>query len=197
MKIVIINTGCANIFSLKIAIKRLGYQPIITNNKKIIEQSDKIFLPGVGTSKSAMSFLNKKKIVKLIKNYDRPVLGICLGMQLLGKNSEESPGILNLNIIEESSKLINTKKLPLPHMGWNKIKILKENNLFYDVDQESYFYFLHSYAMSINENTISSVFYDGYFSAAIQKNNFFGVQFHPERSGKAGEKLLKNFLEII
>ncbi|MFT8229707.1 MAG: imidazole glycerol phosphate synthase subunit HisH [Enterobacterales bacterium] len=196
MKIVILNTECSNLLSVSIAIKRIGYNPIISSDPKIIFQADKVLLPGVGTANSAMEVLKKKKLVNIIKKLKQPILGICLGMQLFGSYSCENGHIKTLNIIDVPVIHIKTSNLPLPHVGWNKINICKNSNLFKGINQSDYFYFIHSYIMPICNFTISTTNYGIPFSSTIKYKNFFGVQFHPERSGKSGNLLLKNFLEM-
>jgi len=196
MNIVILDTGCSNLFSVSSAIRRIGYQPIISNQKKIILQADKLFLPGIGTALIAMQQLQKFEIVDLIKSYTRPILGICLGMQLFGTFSEENNGIKTLGIIESKVEYIKNPYLPIPHIGWNQVIIRRNSCLFRDIIDKSYFYFVHSYSMFLCSATIAEVHYGKTFTAAIEYNNFFGVQFHPERSGMIGLQLLKNFLEI-
>ncbi|XBC38276.1 MAG: imidazole glycerol phosphate synthase subunit HisH [Buchnera aphidicola (Floraphis choui)] len=195
-RVVIINTGCANLSSIKYAVCRLGYNPIISTSKEDILNSNKMLLPGVGTAYSAMCMLKKLNLLNLIKDYQQPLLGICLGMQLLSSFSSESKGTYMLNIINSPVYLLNSNSLPLPHNGWNNVEICTNNILFHGIENNSKFYFLHSYAFYINKYTIAKTLYNIYFSAAIQKNNFFGVQFHPEKSGELGLKVLKNFLEI-
>lgn len=197
MKIVIIDTKCSNLLSITTAIKKIGFYPTISNDVNVISQADKLFLPGVGSAQSAMKQLNKEKIVNIIKKHNKPILGICLGMQLLSKKSEENKKTNTLGIIDIETKRIQNNKLPLPHMGWNKIKILKKHNLFNNIhDANAYFYFAHSYAIPICDVTIASTYYNHLFTSVLMYKNFFGVQFHPEKSGKIGKQLLKNFLEI-
>ncbi|MEG3136195.1 imidazole glycerol phosphate synthase subunit HisH [Rouxiella sp. T17] len=196
MNVVILDTGCANLFSVNAAIKRLGYEPKISREADVVLQSDKLFLPGVGTAQAAMDKLEERDLIELIKACTQPVLGICLGMQLLAAASEESGGIQTLGIIDKNVIKMPDRGLPLPHMGWNKVKALAGNHLFRGIDEDAYFYFVHSYAMPVCENTIAQTLYGEPFSAAVAKDNFFGVQFHPERSGSAGAQLLKNFLEM-
>ncbi|MXP50897.1 imidazole glycerol phosphate synthase subunit HisH [Pantoea sp. SoEX] len=196
MKIVILDTGCSNILSVKWAIKRIGHDSCITSNPDIVLGADKIILPGIGTTKTVMKNLSKNNLNNLIKLFKKPILGICLGMQIMGSYSEENEGIDTLRIIDTPVLLMNVKNLNLPHIGWNKIKFLSDNYLFKNIKDGSYFYFMHSYAMPINKYAIGQFCYGKNFTAVIQKNNFFGVQFHPERSSKAGSQLLKNFLEI-
>ena len=196
MNVVILDTGCANLSSVKWAVERLGYTPDVSRDPDVVLRADKLFLPGVGTARAAMNQLEERDLVDLIKACTQPVLGICLGMQLLGSSSEENGGISTLGIIDAECGLMDTRGLPLPHMGWNQITAQAGNHLFRGIDEESYFYFVHSYAMPVNASTIAQCDYGQPFTAAVQKDNFYGVQFHPERSGKAGAQLLKNFLEM-
>lgn len=196
MNVVILDTGCANLSSVKWAVERLGYTPDVSRDPDVVLRADKLFLPGVGTARAAMGQLEARDLVDLIKACTQPVLGICLGMQLLGSSSEENGGVNTLGIIDTACGLMDTQGLPLPHMGWNQITAQAGNHLFRGIDEESYFYFVHSYAMPVNASTIAQCDYGQPFTAAVQKDNFFGVQFHPERSGKAGAQLLKNFLEM-
>ncbi|QCI27085.1 imidazole glycerol phosphate synthase subunit HisH [Buchnera aphidicola] len=196
MNIVILDTNCSNLLSVKLSIKKLGYHPIISSDVNIISHADKLLIPGVGSASEIITQLSKKKLINVIKNISCPTLGICLGMQLLSSFSSESHGVKMIGIIDVPVQLLDSKELPLPHTGWNQITITKSNPLFKDINSGSWFYFIHSYAFPINEYTIANSFYNVYFSSAIQKNNFFGVQFHPEKSGLLGSKLLLNFLEM-
>ena len=196
MNVVILDTGCANLSSVKWAIQRLGYDPLVSREAEVVLQADKLFLPGVGTAQAAMDQLRQRELIELIKACTQPTLGICLGMQLLGASSDESGGIKTLGIIDQPVNKMQDVGLPLPHMGWNQITPQAGNHLFRGIDDGAYFYFVHSYAMPINEFTIAQCNYGEPFTAAVQKDNFFGVQFHPERSGAAGAKLMKNFLEM-
>ncbi|XBC43404.1 MAG: imidazole glycerol phosphate synthase subunit HisH [Buchnera aphidicola (Meitanaphis flavogallis)] len=196
MRIVIVNTGCSNLSSIRYAICRLGYNPIISSSRDEILHASKIVLPGVGTAYAAMHALKKFELLDLIKTCQQPLLGICLGMQLLASFSHESSGINMLNIVNSPVCLLESNLLPRPHNGWNNVEICKQNTLFQGIDNNSKFYFLHSYVLYINQYTIAQTLYNVAFSSAIQKNNFFGVQFHPEKSGDLGLKVLKNFLEI-
>ncbi|CAH0540561.1 imidazole glycerol phosphate synthase subunit HisH [Vibrio marisflavi] len=200
-KVVIIDTGCANISSVKFAIERLGYQVSISKDPEVVLSADKLFLPGVGTAKEAMSNLEQRDLIELIKKVEKPLLGICLGMQLLGKLSEEKGSGANdtvdcLGISQGEIRLLETGDLPLPHMGWNTVEAIEGNPLFNGIEKGNYFYFVHSYAMPVGEDTIAQCEYGQPFTAALQKGNFYGVQFHPERSSKAGSKLIQNFLEL-
>ncbi|RKS87249.1 imidazole glycerol phosphate synthase subunit HisH [Orbus hercynius] len=195
MEIVILDTGCANLSSVKYAIERLGYSPIITANPEQVLQSDKLFLPGVGTAASAMAQLQERNLIELIKVCTQPILGICLGMQLLAKHSQEGD-VDTLGMIDETIEKIPDCGLPIPHMGWNNVYPKAGHHLFRNIPDGSYFYFVHSYALLLCSATIAETRYGENFSAAVQKDNYFGVQFHPERSGAVGAQLLKNFLEM-
>lgn len=196
MDVVILDTGCANLSSVKYAIERLGYRPSISREAEIVFNADKIFLPGVGTAQAAMENLEERNLIELIKACTQPVLGICLGMQLLASSSEENGGINTLGIIDTSVQRMPDLGLPLPHMGWNQVIAKADNRLFRGIDDNAYFYFVHGFAMPICKDTIAQTLYGEPFTAAVEKDNFFGVQFHPERSGSAGAQLLKNFLEM-
>ena len=196
MDVVILDTGCANLYSVKWAIQRLGYVPEISREPDVVLNADKLFLPGVGTAQAAMDQLRERDLIGLIKACTQPVLGICLGMQLLGSRSDESGGIETLGIIDQPVEQMQADGLPLPHMGWNKVTPKAGNRLFQGIDNGAYFYFVHSFAMPVNANTIAQCNYGAPFTAAVQQDNFYGVQFHPERSGAAGAQLLKNFLEM-
>lgn len=193
--IVILNTGCANLASVQYAVQRLGYQPVVSNDPDTVLKAGKVFLPGVGSAQAAMEQLKQRNLIELIKSCTQPVLGICLGMQLLARESEEG-NTKTLAIIDQPVKRMRACGLPLPHMGWNQVRPQSGNPLFNNIEPNSYFYFVHGFALPVNKATIAETDYGETFSAAIQKDNFFGVQFHPERSGKAGAQLLKNFLEM-
>ncbi|MFH0256518.1 imidazole glycerol phosphate synthase subunit HisH [Vibrio rumoiensis] len=200
-KVVIIDTGCANVSSVRFAIERLGYKVTISKDPAVVLAADKLFLPGVGTASEAMKNLEERDLITLVKQVEKPLLGICLGMQLLGQLSEEKgqkgKSVVNcLGLCDGEVRLMNTGDLPLPHMGWNTIQPQQGHPLFNDIPPESYFYFVHSYAMPVGDYTIASCDYGNPFTAALQSGNYYGVQFHPERSSKAGSKLIQNFLEL-
>ncbi|WP_455425028.1 imidazole glycerol phosphate synthase subunit HisH [Dryocola sp. LX212] len=196
MNVVILDTGCANLLSVKSSIKRLGYDPVVSRDADVVLHADKLFLPGVGTAQAAMDQIRERELIELIQACTQPVLGICLGMQILGSHSDENQGVKTLGIIDEPVLKMTDHGLPLPHMGWNRVYPKAGDRLFRDIEDGSYFYFVHSYAMPVCSNTIAQASYGEPFTAAVQKDNFYGVQFHPERSGTAGAKLLKNFLEM-
>lgn len=191
--IVIIDTGCCNLTSLKAALVRLDVPVTVTTDTKRILAADRVFLPGVGSAGAAMAALKERNLIETVKSLTQPVLGICLGMQVLGAKSEESGGIETLKIMDTTVKQLQTNGLTLPHMGWNNVEVTEPTGLFEGLDGE-YFYFVHSFAMDENPFTIARCEYGQRFSAAVRCKNFFGVQFHPERSGKAGAKLLMNFV---
>lgn len=197
-KIVIVNTGCANISSVKFAVERLGVQVDVSDDVNIIQKADKIFLPGVGSANAAMASIKQKQLIESIQSLTQPVLGICLGMQLMVEKSEESltDSTPCLNLIPGQVKRMQVGDLRLPHMGWNTVSPVADSPLFKGLDDNSYFYFVHSFAVSVSEYTMASCNYGMDFSAAIHKDNFFGVQFHPERSSDAGAQLLKNFIQL-
>ncbi|XRX42540.1 MAG: imidazole glycerol phosphate synthase subunit HisH [Buchnera aphidicola (Eriosoma harunire)] len=196
MKVVILNTGSSNLLSVQHSVERLGYSVEISDDMHKISCAEKIIFPGIGTISAVMDRLYFMNLVNIIREITQPLLGICLGMQVLGLHSEESGGVKSLGIVPDIVSLIDSKGLVLPHVGWNSIDIISENPLFKNITIKDRFYFLHSYAMPINKYTISSTLYGVNFSSSIQYNNFFGVQFHPEKSGLSGQTVLKNFLKI-
>ncbi|VTU05973.1 imidazole glycerol phosphate synthase subunit hisH [Actinobacillus indolicus] len=194
--LVIIDTGCANLSSVKFAFDRLNIQAEISRDLAKIKSADKLLLPGVGTAIAAMKNLQDRKLIETIQNATQPMLGICLGMQLMTEFSTEG-NVETLRLMNGKTELIPNTGLPLPHMGWNRVRYVADHPLFASIEQDSHFYFVHSYAVLPNENTIATADYGVPFSAALGCKNFYGVQFHPERSGKNGAQLLKNFVENI
>lgn len=193
-KIIIIDTGCANLSSVKFAFDRLNYQTSISKDVAQIQQADKLILPGVGTAAAAMQNLQERQLIECIQNLTQPVLGICLGMQLMTEYSTEGD-VSTLNLIQARTQLIPDRGLPLPHMGWNRVIYSQQHPLFADIPSGSHFYFVHSYAVLPHQHTLATTEYGVNVSAAIGYKNFYGVQFHPERSGSHGAKLLQNFIE--
>lgn len=200
MKLTIIDTGCANLSSVRMAIQRLGVEPIVSCDAADIRSADKLIMPGVGTAKAAMKNLQERHLVELVREAKQPLLGFCLGMQMLAQASEESmdgeSDIDCLGIIPGKVKLMQVGDLRLPHMGWNQIEHDETHPLFKGIPSGSYFYFVHSYALEVTEATLARCDYGQPFSAVVGKDNFFGAQFHPERSGKVGAQLIRNFLEM-
>lgn len=193
MKLVIINYGAGNIKSIQFAFKRLGIDAILSNNPEEIMAADKIIFPGVGEASSAMKMLNESKLDKVIPALKQPVLGICLGMQLLCNKTDEGEtkglGIFNTDV------KIFTNRVKVPHMGWNTISNLK-SALFNGIEENNYMYLVHSYYAEKCDQTIATTYYDIEYTSALQNSNFYGVQFHPEKSSKQGEKILENFLRL-
>ncbi len=192
----IVNYGAGNIFSLTSALSRLGLSYGMINTKEDFELYSHIIIPGVGHAGAAMERLNLTGLVESIRQLKKPVLGICVGMQLLTAHSEEGDAELT-NIIPLETKLFDRELgIKIPHMGWNNVEI-KNNSLFEGVENQTQFYFVHSYFIEYNAIfEIATADYGLPFSAAIQKDNFYGVQFHPEKSGAAGERLLLNFSNL-
>lgn len=190
MKIVIIDYGAGNVQSVLFALKRLGHSAILSKDANEIITADKVIFPGVGHANAAMDKLGKEGLIEVIQNLKQPVLGICLGMQLLCQYSEEGD-TKGLGIFDEQVKRFeNTVKVP--KMGWNSIHNIK-SSLFDKIAPESFFYFVHSYYVPFSESTIAMTNYQLNYAAAIKKNNFYGCQFHPEKSGDLGDQVLKNF----
>lgn len=193
MKVAIIKYNAGNITSVAFALQRLGVDPEITDNPEIIKSADKVIFPGVGEASTTMNYLRKKKMNQLLPTLKQPVLGICLGMQLMCNYSMEN-NTPCIGIFDESIEKFPAKE-KVPHVGWNNISNLK-SNLFKDIPDNSYVYFVHSYFANLSQYSIADCNYVKPFSAAMQKNNFYATQFHPERSGKVGELILKNFIEL-
>ena len=196
---VIVDTGCANLASVKFAVERLGYQVTITDDIELIQQADKVILPGVGSAKHAMANIKAKNLVTVLQNLTQPVLGFCLGMQLMTESSTEGGKdnvVPCLNLIPTKVKPLKAQENRLPHMGWNTLIQVSDHPIFNGITTGDYFYFVHSFAAPVSEYTIASCEYGSTFSAAIAKDNFIGCQFHPERSSALGSKIIQNFLEL-
>jgi glutamine amidotransferase len=191
--IAIIQYNAGNITSVQNALERLGYTSVVTDDPKLIQQADKVIFPGVGEASSAMQYLKEKGLDEVIKNLKQPVLGICLGQQLLCVFSEEG-NTECLGIFDARVKKFEPK-LKVPHMGWNTISALN-SNVFDGISTEENFYFVHSYYAEVCKDTSAVCDYILPFSAAMQKDNFYATQFHPEKSSQAGEQLLLNFLKL-
>lgn len=193
MKLAIVNYGAGNIKSIQFAFQRLGYEAVLSDNPDEIIKSDKVIFPGVGEASSAMLKLKQTGLDKLIPQLKQPVLGICLGMQLMCNHTEEGDTI-GLGIFDANVKRF-TNKVKVPQMGWNTISNLK-SDLFKGIREKEYMYLVHSYFAENCDEAIATSDYEFLYASALEKDNFFGVQFHPEKSSRAGEKLLKNFLEL-
>ncbi len=193
MKLVIIDYGAGNIKSIQFAFKRLGIDAVLSNNIDEIRNADKVIFPGVGEASSAMEMLKKSGLDLVIPTLTQPVLGICLGMQLMCNSSEEGNtkglGIFNVAIKRFSNEV------KVPQMGWNTISNLK-SDLFKDVEEREFMYLVHSFYAENCKEAIATTTYETAYATALQKDNFYGTQFHPEKSGIAGEQILKNFLAL-
>jgi imidazole glycerol-phosphate synthase subunit HisH len=194
MKLVLIKYNAGNIQSVSFALERLGIDFMITDEKEEIQKADKVIFPGVGEASTTMEYLKNKKLDAVITHLTQPVLGICLGMQLMCKHSEENDTDC-LGIFDEPVKrFLPTGDLKVPHMGWNQLK-LKESWLNAQLESE-HAYFVHSYYVPVNERTSAITDYINPFSAAMHRDNYYAVQFHPEKSARAGELVLKSFLDL-
>ena len=196
METVIVNSGCANIASVKFAFERLGANVNVSSDLQEISKADRIILPGVGTFDFAMSGLIKNQLINAIKSLNQPVLGICLGMQLYFEGSAEgvTPGLGLAKGM--ANKFLSEPNLPVPHMGWNQLENLSDDPLLKGLDAGSYVYFAHSYFIPLGETTLAETTYGTTFSASVRKENFWGCQFHPERSSDVGATILNNFLKL-
>ena len=192
-KVVIINYGAGNIQSIKFALERLGYHGVLSHDTEEISAADKVIFPGVGEASSAMKKLKSTGLDKVIPQLKQPVLGICLGMQLMCNHSEEGYtdglGIFDVDVVHFE------KTLKVPHIGWNRIKELK-TPLFEGIAEQEFVYLVHSFYAPVCVETIAKCDYGVNYSSALKRDNFYGVQFHPEKSSEAGEKILKNFLKL-
>lgn len=193
--IAIIDYGAGNTASVINVLKELEANFVLTNDIQTIRNSDKIILPGVGEASSAMNKLSSLNLVDKLRNTEKPFLGICLGMQLLFSKTEEG-NVEGLNIIPGEVKKFNAVKIKVPHMGWNEIIIQKNDELFAGINDKTFFYFAHSYYVPQNDFSTSICNYEINFSASVRYKNFFGVQFHPEKSARQGIKIIKNFISL-
>ena len=193
---VIIKYNAGNIQSVLYALERIGMQAMVTDDHDAIHSADKIIFPGVGEARSAMKYLRERNLDKIIKNLQQPVLGICLGMQLMCTYSEENDTEC-LGIFDTAVKKFQVENLELkvPQIGWNKVSDISAP-LFTGIGNDPYCYFVHSYYAELCEETAATTVYGIKFSSALSKNNFYGVQFHPEKSAAAGEKIIRNFIDL-
>ena len=193
MSVAIIKYNAGNVQSVQYALQRIGVESEVTDNVDLIQRADKVIFPGVGHANAAMQYLKERELDKIIVNLKRPVLGICLGMQLMCSHSEEGNteclGIFNTGI-----KKFESPFFKVPQVGWNNIYDFR-SVLFNGLDEAAFVYTVHSYYAAVSKDTVAKTDYILPYSAALQKNNFYGVQFHPEKSGIIGETILRNFIE--
>lgn len=196
MKVAIVKYNAGNIYSVDYALKRLGIEASITANIQELRSADRVIFPGVGEAGTTMKYLSESGLDKVIKELEQPVLGICLGMQLMCEHLEEGNaqglGIFDVDVKRFIPKEHQDK---VPHMGWN-ILVDTKSELFKGFTKEEFVYFVHSFYVPVNEYTAATTNYILPFSAALHKDNFYATQFHPEKSGEIGERIIKNFLEI-
>lgn len=193
MSLVIIDYNAGNVQSVTYALQRLGVEPVLSADPEVIQKADRVIFPGVGEASTAMRFLKERNLDKVIKSLKQPVFGVCLGQQLLCAHSEENNTDC-LGIFDVKVKKFEPK-LKVPQMGWNNLENMN-SPLFNGIDLESYVYYVHSYYAELSPYTIATTNYITEFSAAMHKDNFYALQAHPEKSGKVGERILQNFLEI-
>lgn len=198
MVVAIVKYNAGNIYSVYCACKRLGYEPILTDDPALLQKADKVIFPGVGEARAAMTYLNEHGLSQVIRNLKQPVLGICIGMQLMCKHSEEGDvdclGIFDAPV-ERFKPLLASDKVP--QMGWNTISNWQSDEaLFKGIANQSYVYYVHSYRVPVCAHTIATTHYCESYSASLHKDNFWATQFHPEKSGSVGEQILKNFLSM-
>ena len=193
MNVAIVNYNAGNVQSVTYALRRLGVEPVLSDEAEVIGTADRVIFPGVGEASTAMNFLKAAKLDEVIVNLKQPVFGVCLGLQLMCRHSEENDtdclGIFDLEV----KKFEPTLKVP--QMGWNTLGAMN-SPLFEGLGTETYLYFVHSFYAALSEDTIAVTDYINPFSAALHKDNFYALQAHPEKSGKAGAKILENFLKL-
>lgn len=193
MKVVMVEYNAGNIHSVRLALQRLGVEPVVSGDPAVIKSADKIIFPGVGEASSAMQFIRENGVADLLPTLRQPTLGICLGLQLMCRDSEENDTNC-LGIFDVAVKKFPPKD-KVPHMGWNTLGKLR-GDLFRNVPENAYVYFVHSFYAELSEFTVAQTDYIVPFSSALQKDNFYAVQFHPEKSGSVGEQILRNFLKL-
>lgn len=200
MKVAIVKYNAGNVQSVIYALNRLGVEPIYTDDADELKNADKVIFPGVGEASSSMAYLKSKGLDQIIRELTQPVLGICIGQQLMCDHSEEGDadciGVFPEKVVKFKHTNAQGEKFKVPHMGWNKLSNLK-SPLFEGISEEhAYVYYVHSFYVPLSEHTIAQSDYVNAYTAALQKDNFYSVQFHPEKSGEVGAKILENFLAL-
>jgi len=197
MSLVIVDTGVANLASVGFAFERLGVSPLISDNPEIISSADRVLIPGVGAAPFAMKKVNQGGLTSVLQNLTQPIMGICLGMQLIFETLEEGgESIDGLGLVPGTVSALDTKGQPSPHMGWNTLTPLKDDPILSGINNNDYAYFVHGFAANVSDITVASSSYGSKFSAIIRHKNVWGCQFHPERSSRVGAKILENFLKV-
>lgn len=195
-RLAIIDSGGANIASLRFAIERLGIESELTTDPQVLREASHVILPGVGAAADCMARLRNAGLIETIRELKQPLLGICVGMQLLYDSSEEGDvqclGLLRGRV----RRFPDSLGLPVPHMGWNQLEFQRNSPLLSEIEPRDYVYFVHSYSAPISDSTIASCTYGESFAAIVRHGNVYGAQFHPERSARIGSLLLRNFLQI-
>jgi imidazole glycerol-phosphate synthase subunit HisH len=194
--VVVIENGGGNVASVRFALERLGVEAELTHDAERISRASHVILPGVGAARDAMHRLAEHGLDRLIPSLAQPVLGICLGMQLLFESSAEGDTPCLGILAGRAERFVDAPERPVPHMGWNSLEILREAPLLTGIPAGEYAYFVHSYALPVGADTLATTAYGTAFAAVVQRGNFHGAQFHPERSARAGARLLQNFLEL-
>lgn len=197
MSLVIVDTGCANLASVSYAFERLGISPSISDDVATISAAERVVLPGVGSAPFAMKNIHAKNLKPVLATLTQPVIGICLGMQLLFETLEEGgEQVDGLGLVKGSISKLQTGDLPTPHMGWNTLSLVQDDPLLSGIETGEFAYFVHSFAAPLSNATLAKAEYGSPFSAIVRQDNVWGCQFHPERSSKTGARILKNFLDI-
>jgi imidazole glycerol-phosphate synthase subunit HisH len=195
-RLAIIDSGGANIASLQFAVQRLGIESDLTTDPERLKSASHVLLPGVGAAADCMARLQSAGLVDTIRELKQPMLGICVGMQLLFESSEEGD-VACLGVLPGRVRRFNDRNgLPIPHMGWNQLEFKQRSPLLSNIANGDYVYFVHSYAAPVSDLTLAATEYGDQFAAVVQRGNVYGAQFHPERSAKVGAQLIKNFLEL-
>jgi glutamine amidotransferase len=195
-RLAIIDSGGANIASLRFAVERLGIESELTTDPARVRSASHVLLPGVGAAADCMGRLQRVGLVDTIRSLKQPLLGVCVGMQLLFESSEEGD-VACLGLLPgRVRRFADVDDLPVPHMGWNQLEFTSGSPLLDDIEPGDYVYYVHSYAAPVNRLTLATSDYGGPFSAIVQRDNVFGAQFHPERSARTGARLLQNFLQL-
>lgn len=197
MNLVIVDTGCANLASVTYAFERLGVQAVVSDEADVIRGAEKVVLPGVGSAPFAMKAIDSKGLKPVLQSLEQPVIGICLGMQLLFETLDEGgETVAGLGLIPGQVQTLQTGDLPSPHTGWNTLTRTSSDALLIGIEDGDYAYFVHSFAAPLSDYTLAQSEYGSPFSAIVRKDNVWGCQFHPERSSKTGARILSNFLDL-